>query len=63
MVKPIDRSASEHELMEFEQVVSVLIYVDLKLRVERMLCLLIVVGKCDNVVAESFQSLVDIFRP
>ena len=55
--------AAEHKLVEPEQIVSVLIYIDLQFFVERVLCQFVVVGECDNVVSQFLVSAIYLVGP
>ena len=52
MVEMNYRTASEHQLVVFQKIVAVFVDIDLKSLVERVFRKFVVVGECDDVVAE-----------
>lgn len=63
VVEAVCLFTAENKFVKLEQVISVLIYIDLQVFVERMCRQLVVVRECDDVIPEPFIELVYIPRP
>ena len=58
MVKTVDILAAEYKLVEFEQVVSVFINIDLQSAVERVYSQFVVVRECYDIVSKPFVEFI-----